>query len=105
MTNLLNRLETFTKTRVYQLENKNQFVIEFIKPNNYSVLCFQSYKTLIAVYDCEYKQMLINWRYWDYSKTTSKHLKIFVNRYTYFEYLNKQQFLKEIRNNSLIDTF
>ena len=105
MTNLLDNLQNFTKVRVYQLENKNQFVIEFIKPNNFSVLCFQSYKTLISVYDCETKQMLINWRYWDYSKTTMKHLKIFVNRFTYFDYVNKQQFLCEIKNNTLIETF
>ena len=98
-------VSAFQKTRVFQLENKNQFVIEYVKPNNFSVLCFQSYKSLIAIYDQETKQLLINWRYWDYSKTTSKHLKIFVNRFTNCTYENKQQFIKEINNNSLIDTF
>lgn len=105
MTQLLNNLEIFKKTRVFQLKNKNQFIIEFIKPSNFSVICFQSYKTLIAIYDYETKQLLINWKYWDYSKTTLKHLKLFINEYTYFKYDNKQQFLNEIRNNSLIDTF
>ena len=79
--------------------------INYIKPNNFSVLVFQSYKTIIAIYDYETKQLYINWVYWDYSKTTMKHLKIFINKYTYFSYENKQQFLKEINNNSLITTF
>ena len=95
----------FKKINVSQLANKNQFVINYIKPNTFRVLVFQSYKTIIAIYDQETKQLYINWYYWDYSKTTMKHLKIFINEYTYFTYENKQQFLKEINTNSSIITY
>ena len=102
---LLNDLEHFKKVRVSQLGNKNQFVIEYKKPNNDCVVCFQSYSTLICIYNSETKQMVVNWRYWDYSKTTLKHFKIFVNTFTQYEFINKLQFIRELRNNPLIETY
>lgn len=62
------------KIVVEQLENKNQFVI--VTPQGYY---FQSYNSLIALWDGE---DLTLWKMWDYSQTTLKHLKIFINTYT-----------------------
>lgn len=98
MNNIIKDLE---KIKVEQLENKNQFVITYCSNDNLYI-CFQSYKTLIAIYDYSNNELYINWSMWDYSKTTMKHLKVFVNRYTTFKYENKSQFMKEITNNNSI---
>ena len=97
------KIEDFTKIKVEQLANKNQFVIHCVDREGNKVICFQSYDSLIAIYDL-YK-LLINWYKWDYSKTTLKHLKIFINDYTHYEYENKQQFMKLIINDKTIGTF
>lgn len=62
---------------IQQLENKNQFLI---KTKEYNI--FQSYQTIIAVYDKKSQHLYLNKDYWDYSKTTLKHLYIFIIRYT-----------------------
>lgn len=99
-------LRNLPKVCVEQLANKNQFVITYEDlQKNIRYLCFQSYDTLIAVYDKAHKQMFINWQMWDYSKTTLKHLKMFVNFYTCFEYETKAQFLNLIRKNDNVLTF
>lgn len=56
---------------VEQLENKNQFIIY-----NEGNIYFQSYKSLIAKIDNN--NVLTIYKDWDYSKTTLKHLKIFL---------------------------
>lgn len=93
------------KVKVEQLANKNQFVITYTKFSGYRVYSFQSYSSLIAVYDYEDNKLYINWRKWDYSKTTLKHLKMFVNEWTSFRYETKQQFSCELVNNPNIETF
>lgn len=98
------KLDNFIKVRVEQLANKNQFVIYYNdNENDRHLIVFQSYDTLIAILDGG--KLYINWQYWDYSKTTLKHLKIFVNEYTPFVYENKQQFLNLIRTNERIIAF
>ena len=79
------------KVRVYQLANKNQFVIEYYV-NGELLTCFQSYYSLIAIYNRTTKELFINNNKWDYSKTTLKHLKMFINEWTPYTYENKQQF-------------
>ena len=85
-------LEHLTKLSVENLEHQNQFIIEYSNEKNEILSCFQSYKTLIAVYNRSTHELMINNYYWDYSKTTMKHLKIFINEYTIYEYKNKLQF-------------
>jgi len=58
--------------KVRQLENKNQFVMEDNKK-----AIFQSYESIIAEYDKE-QDILTLGIDWDYSKTTTKHLYIFL---------------------------
>lgn len=97
-------LKDYIKVRVQQLENKNQFII-YCKDENKNICAFQSYATLIAMWSYSDHKLYINWSMFDYSKTTLKHLKIFVNNYTTFDYENKQQFTKLILNNENIILF
>lgn len=64
------------KLKVNQLENKNQFLI-----TGSGFKAFQSYNSLIAVYDYETLTLFSDW---DYSNTTRKHLYIFIKDYCYF---------------------
>ena len=95
-------LNNLQKVSVRQLENKNQFVIRYNNQNNpcLNVVCFQSYATLICMYAQNEHKIYINWSMFDYSQTTLKHLKIFINEYTPYTYENKQQFVKLILNNN-----
>lgn len=63
--------------KVHQLENKNQFIIF---NNKYRV--FQSYNSTVAIYNIENNTLYLNRSKWDYSKTTLKHLYIFIINYT-----------------------
>lgn len=63
--------------KVEQLENKNQFVIL----GNNGEIEFQSYNSLIARIDN--KGILSLSDHWNYSRTTLKHLYIFLDRYFY----------------------
>jgi hypothetical protein len=90
------------KVKVEQLYNKNQFVI-YYRDNEKGLVAFQSYSSLIAV--LKGGMLYINWDKWDYSKTTLKHLKLFVNEYTPFTYENKAQFTHLIRTCDRVITF
>lgn len=78
--------------KVEQFESKNQFVLE-----NDKQLIYQSYYSIIAVYDKE-KDRLTLGRDWDYSTTTSKYLYKFID--TYFYYMNSKykELSKELCN-------
>ena len=89
-------LKDARKVKVYQLANKNQFVIEY-SIDGVLVTCFQSYSTLIAIYDRSTTELYLNNDYWDYSKTTLKHFKMFLNEWTIYNYESKQQFIKVIQ--------
>ena len=98
------------KVYVEQLANKNQFVI-YYKSGSEELVAFQSYSSLIAIYHkgnypAKRPDILeINWDKWDYSKTTLKHLKMFINGYTSFKYETKHQFACEIMHNDDILSF
>lgn len=95
-------LDNLEKIKVEQLYNKNQFVI-YYKDGEKSLIAFQSYCSLIAI--LKDKKLYINWDKWDYSKTTLKHLKIFINEYTPFIYINKHQFLLFIKDSEKVELF
>lgn len=99
-------IKKLQKTSVSQLHNKNQFILKYNNCGDpcFSVYCFQSYATLIAIYVKEENKLYINWSMFDYSKTTLKHLKMFVNEYTPYTYENKQQFINLI-NSGKVKTF
>lgn len=66
--------------KVSQLENKNQFVIE-----SENTTYFQSYESLIAIYYKDSKSLILG-KHWDYSRTTLKHLYIYLRKYAYDVY-------------------
>lgn len=81
------------------IENKNNFTI---LKDNIKNLIFFSYNSHIATYDKENEKLYIT-ILWDYSQTTLKQLKNFINNYTSFNYENKKQFEQEIyKNNNII---
>lgn len=86
--------------KVEQFENKNQFIII-----NDGKTYFQSYNSLIAVKYYDYdkgKNILRFGRDWDYSKTTLKHLYLFLQYYNWPIYLlikdkqNKHKVLQQM---------
>lgn len=79
-------------------ENKNNMAILENEDERYLI----SYDTTICKFDCTTKKLYLNTFKWDYSQTTLKHLKHFINQYTDYEYINKQQFEKEaLKNNDI----
>ena len=71
--------------KVRQLENKNQFLMEDEKQ-----AIFQSYDSIIAIYDKE-KHILTFGCDWDYSKTTLKHLYIYLRDVIYYDMTLEQK--------------
>jgi hypothetical protein len=65
---------------------------------------FQSYETLICStdHDDDILNLVLHGDNWDYSNTTRKYFKRFINEETRFHYENKAQWLKEIENNKNI---
>lgn len=87
---------------VTQVCNKNQFDIT-INDKPYATHYFQSYDTLIAFYsdrDCE---LYINLLAYNYSRTTMKHLLIWLNRHGFNYYDSK--LLKKAIKKGLVKTF
>ena len=73
----------------------NQFVITGL-----GYKTFQSYySTICYIVDDE---LVLEGDTWDYSNTTRKYFKQFINEETSFHYENKAQWLKEIENNKNI---
>ena len=96
--------------KVEQFYNKNQFII---KDKNQEKIIFQSYKSTIA--KIENKKLTL-YENFDYSKTTQKHLYLFIKDYFYcldyetrtllqdFEYSkNKRAFLQNLINQNKIE--
>lgn len=69
----------------------NQTIIKAVVDNKYYYI-FISYQTIIAVDFISDGILFVNEQYWDYSKTTMKYLKQFVNDYTRYTYETKAQF-------------
>lgn len=63
-----------TITSIKNLANKNQIAITFSNGDR----VFNSYSTNIAYYDSKKNIMYLDEIYYDYSKTTMKHLNMFL---------------------------
>jgi hypothetical protein len=77
-------------------EVANQFILSegYLK-------VFQSYQSTICHIALD--KLVLNGNMWDYSNTTRKYFKQFINEETRFHYENKAQWLKEIQNNKDIE--
>jgi hypothetical protein len=89
--------------KVKNFYNKNQFVIE-----EGERIIFQSYESIIAIYESR-SQLLILGRDWDYSRTTTKHLYLFINDYVCNKEIeevknrtNKREYIQKLINNGII---
>ncbi len=80
------------------LDNKNNMLIL----DNGDFIDFISYTTHIARYHKPKQILALNENYWDYSQTTLKQLKSFINLYTNFKYITKKDFETEIKINNKI---
>lgn len=74
----------------------NQFIIR-----QGDIIVFQSYRSQIATYSQD-TQILKVFSDWDYSRTTLKYFKQFVNEETSFTYENKKQFEQLMKENKNI---
>ena len=79
---------------------KNYIIIKENYSNFTSLVKFYSYKSLVAIYDKNAKILNIT-NLWDYSQTTLKQFKNFINNYTCFEYKTKKEFEKIINTNEI----
>ena len=73
--------------KVSQFYNKNQFIINDEK--NRQVI-FQSYDSTIAIYDRNTQTLKLG-EAWDYSKTTLRHLYLFIEDVTFFNLPEKNR--------------
>lgn len=77
--------------KVKNFYHQNQFIIE-----NGDLIQFQSYGSLIASYDSN-DWKLVLWIDYDYSKTTLKHLYLFLSDYLWIDWLNLKELKKSIQ--------
>ena len=94
----LNVLENLSKLRIIPLANNQNIVISSYEGQIYYL--FFSYDSLIVIYNTHNYDIAINTNKWDYSKTTMRWLKTFINDYTARHYDNKQQFTYFIYNDA-----
>lgn len=81
---------------------KNETIIKDKRDENTFYYLF-SYNCEIAIY-CERSESLaISKEWWNYSQSTLKHFKNFVNNYTAYTYETKQQFQKLIEEKQKTD--
>lgn len=86
-----------TNARVEQLDNhKNQYIIY-----TDDMVMFQSYKTLVAVWDYDTQIISLNNDY-QASKTTQKHLYSFIRQYTNILVFNKWDLCDAIGRGNII---
>lgn len=80
------------------LENEKNLTI--IRENGFYYLF--SYSSKIAIYNAETKALTIG-KKWDYSQTTLKHFKHFIDNFTAYNYETKQRFQKLIEDKQKSD--
>lgn len=92
----------------------NQFIIYDWHPR-YEIKTFQSYKSKIATLKkwLKFNEDTLNHEHikttlevfsdWDYSKTTMRHFKRFINEETPFTYEDSKQWRLEMKNNPQIE--
>lgn len=82
----------FINSKSYFL-NPNHIVIE-----DRDVVTFYSYESFIGYYDKQDDTLHLNSSMWDYSNTTRKYFKAFINDFTSFTYDNKAKFVSLIES-------
>ena len=83
--------------KVENFKHINQYLI-----TDKDIITFQSYNSTIAEYNILTGNLKV-FKDWDYSNTTRKHFKMFINEITIFNYETKKQWLKEMNENNKIE--
>lgn len=85
--NLLNIQLDNMKYSKQQIDNKQCYIYRFYKNNDINYIALMSYDRIVAIYNCNNCKMLIecskikdNRAYDSFSRTTTKHINIFINR-------------------------
>ena len=85
----------------------NQFVIHSLRkmPDLKTMHCisFQSYTSDICYIVYQFNTLRLFGNMWDYSYTTRKYFKQFINEFTPYTYETKAQWEKEIKENDNIE--
>lgn len=89
-------MSKFSHTSIINMTNDNQKPIanQFILIGAYGgeeCIAFQSYKSVCAVFIKQTNTLILG-KHWDFSPTTTRYLKKFINEFTTFVYDNKRQF-------------
>lgn len=71
----------FDCIKVSQFHHQNQYEI-LVKYEDKKYVIFQSYDTVIAIYCYEDDELYLSRYNWDYSRTTLRHLYLFINTHT-----------------------
>lgn len=82
--------------------------ITFLNKNNAIIainneLLFYSYESFICIYNQNDYTLSLNNSLWDYSNTTRKYFKYFINNYTCFNYISKNKFIDLIADSKDIN--
>lgn len=77
--------------------------VDLLGANQYVIredekVIFQSYTTVIAIYNKNTHELELNSDNWKISRTTMKYFKDFINYHTKFRYESKKEFEKMIEN-------
>lgn len=72
---------------------ENQFTLADTKTGD---IVFKSYGRLIAIYSTDTQDLKLNADWWNYSNTTRKYFKQFINNYTAFNYETKKQWMEQL---------
>ena len=90
----------FECIEVRQFHHQNQYEI-FVTWNDGKYVIFQSYNTVIAVYSYDECKMYLSRDMWDYSRTTLRHLYLFIKIYTYYMPHSKSDIMDLLREKKL----
>lgn len=80
----------------------NQFIIDTATKDG-SYITFQSYEATICKYYIFSNKLILNDNIWDYSNTTRKYFKQFIDEHTPFTYETKKQFEELIKSSDNIE--
>lgn len=82
----------------------NSYLINIANNQNILVLDdklhFYSYSSYICSYNKSTHELILNNNMWDYSNTTRKYFKKFLEEYTSIPYVNKSNFVKMLSFNT-----
>ena len=109
---LLNTQLEDMKSHKQQIDKKQCYIYRFYKGGNVHYKVLMSYDRIVAIYNCDTKQMLVecstikdNKAHDSFSRTTTKHINIFIdmNNWAYLDNLVNFDYYYNLERQRLID--